>query len=125
MIKCINCGTENSAEAKFCSRCGVKMLSEEESLAIFQQREKQYQEALALKLENDINRHGNTALILALLGLILDFVFGMGFILSAISLVFGLKYYRATKKQIFLWSIFLGLLGFVFGIIYLCLMVII
>jgi len=125
MIKCINCGTENSAEAKFCSRCGAKMLSEEESLAIFQQREKQYQEALALKLENDINRHGNTALILALLGLILDFVFGMGFILSAISLVFGLKYYRATKKQIFLWSIFLGLLGFVFGIIYLCLMVII
>lgn len=124
MINCINCGTDNLDEAKFCSKCGKGMTSEVDASVIFQQRERQYQEAILRQKEINIKKQANTALILAILGLLFDFIYGLGFILSAISLIYGLTLY-SKRKDLFSWSVFLGLLGLVFGLLYFIFMVII
>ena len=124
MIRCYNCGTENTDEAKFCSLCGTKIVSEAEAQLILEQREKQKQEEIKLRYEHNLKKMGDRSLIFAILGIILDFIFGIGVIFSLIGFIMGLRVYMKLKSQNYLWPVFLGSLGFIFGVLYLFLLVI-
>ena len=125
MNKCLNCGIDNSGESKFCFNCGAKILSPEETERIIKERERQYNEASELKKEELIKRQCNSSLVIALIGLILDFIYGIGCIFAAIGLILSLKGYIISRKQIFLWPVFLSAAGFLFGVFYLFLMIVV
>ena len=125
MKKCLYCGREQSDEANFCNGCGSGLLSPEETERILNEREKQRIESENRKKEELIKRKCTVSFLLSILGLMFDFVYGVGFILSAVGLIMGLKGYIINRKTCFLWPVFLSAAGTLFGMFYFYLMFIV